>query len=64
MTKEFIHEGSKQVILIIQNTSLLVNVLDLVFKYVFIALWNVSNQEVTKDDEQKYNNYNPEYPNN
>jgi hypothetical protein len=44
---------SEQIVFIIQNTSLIVNVSSLVFKHIFIALGDISNQEITKNDKQE-----------
>ena len=56
------HETSEEIVFIIQNASLRVHVSDLVFKDVFITLRDISNQEITKYDEQENDNDNKENP--
>ena len=58
----FTHVMHEEVILIIQSASLGVSVHNPFFEYIFITLRDVSNQEITKDDEQENDNHNPEGP--
>lgn len=53
---------SKQIVFLIENASLFVDIWNSLLEYVFVRLRDISNQEITKNNEQESDHENPHDP--